>query len=52
VLLSDDVIDFMLRRFSRDLSSLMLLLAHLDQYALRTQRSVTVPLIKAMLEDE
>ena len=52
VLLSDEVIDFMLRRFSRDLSSLMLLLAHLDQYALRTQRSVTVPLIKAMLEDE
>ncbi|MDP4994442.1 MAG: DnaA/Hda family protein, partial [Burkholderiaceae bacterium] len=51
VFLSDEVIAFMLSRFSRDLSSLMQLLGHLDQYALRTQRSVTVPLIKAMLED-
>ncbi len=38
VFLSDEVMDFMLRRFSRDLSSLMLLLDQLDTYALRTQR--------------
>jgi DnaA family protein len=44
--------DFMLRRFSRDLSSLMLLLDQLDAYALRTQRAITIPLIKSMLEDE
>lgn len=48
--LSDEVMDFMLSRFARDLSSLMQLLAHLDQYALRTKRALTVPLIKAMLE--
>ncbi len=52
VFLSDDVMDFMLRRFSRDLSSLMLLLDQLDAYALRTQRAITIPLIKSMLEDE
>jgi DnaA-homolog protein len=50
LMLSDDVMNFMLSRFSRDLSSLMLLLTHLDDYALRTQRALTVPLIKAMLE--
>ena len=52
VALSDEVIDFMLNRFSRDLSSLMLLLERLDGYALRTQRAITIPLIKAMLENE
>ena len=50
--LSDEVMDFMLHRFSRDLGSLMQLLSQLDAYALRTQRSLTVPLIRAMLEDE
>ena len=52
VFLSDEVMDFMLNRFSRDLSSLMLLLETLDGYALRTQRAITIPLIKAMLENE
>ena len=42
--------DFMLNRFSRDLSSLMQLLDHLDTYALQNQRAITIPLIKAMLE--
>jgi len=51
VFLSDDVMDFMLTRFSRDLGSLMQLLEQLDQYALRTQRAVTIPLIKSMLEE-
>lgn len=50
VFLSDDVISFVLSRFSRDLSSLMQLLDQLDGYALQTQRAITVPLIKAMLE--
>jgi DnaA family protein len=48
--LSDDVMSYMLSRFSRDLSSLMTLLDHLDQYALQTQRAITIPLIKSMLE--
>jgi len=51
VFLSDEVMDYMLTRFSRDLGSLMQLLEQLDQYALRTQRAVTIPLIRSMLED-
>lgn len=50
--LSDEVIDYVLARFSRDLGSLMLLLDHLDRYALQTQRPITVPLIRSMLENE
>lgn len=52
VFLGDEVMDFMLNRFSRDLSSLMMLLDQLDSYALRTQRAITIPLIKSMLENE
>ena len=52
IFLSDEVINFVLSRFSRDLSSLMQLLDQLDGYALQTQRAITVPLIKAMLESE
>jgi DnaA-homolog protein len=44
--------DYMLTRFSRDLASLMQLLEQLDGYALRTQRAITIPLIKSMLENE
>ncbi|WP_353134147.1 DnaA regulatory inactivator Hda [Limnohabitans sp.] len=50
VFLSDEVMDFMLNRFSRDLSSLIQLLNQLDVYALQTQRAITIPLIKAMLD--
>jgi len=52
VFLSDEVVSFMLSRFSRDLGSLMQLLDHLDHYALQTQRVITIPLIKLMLESE
>ncbi len=52
VFLGDEVMDFMLKRFSRDLSSLMMLLDQLDTYALRTQRAITIPLIRSMLENE
>jgi DnaA-homolog protein len=52
IFLSDEVISFVLSRFSRDLSSLMQLLDQLDGYALQTQRAITVPLIKAMLENQ
>ena len=51
VFLGDDVMDYMLTRFSRDLGSLMQLLEQLDGYALQTQRAITIPLIRAMLED-
>jgi DnaA family protein len=51
VFLSDEVMDFMLNRFSRDLGSLMELLDLMDGYALQTQRAITIPLIKSMLEN-
>jgi DnaA-homolog protein len=51
VFLSDEVMDYMLTRFSRDLASLMQLLGQLDGYALQTKRAITIPLLKAMLED-
>ena len=52
VFLSDEAMDFMLTRFSRDLGSLMQLLDQLDAYALQTQRAITIPLIKSMLENQ
>ena len=52
VVLSEEVMDFMLRRFSRDLGSLMQLLDSLDAYALLTQRAITIPMIKTMLDSE
>lgn len=51
VFLGDDVMDFMLTRFSRDLGSLMELLELLDGYALQTKRAITIPLIKSMMEN-
>ena len=51
IFLSDEVMDFMLNRFSRDLGSLVQLLDQLDGYALQTQRAITIPLLKSMLED-
>jgi len=51
VFLGDEVMDFMLTRFSRDLGSLMELLDLIDGYALQTKRAITIPLIKSMLEN-
>ncbi len=51
VFLSDEVMDFMLTRFTRDLGSLMELLELLDGYALQTKRAITIPLIKSMMEN-
>lgn len=50
MVLNDEVLDFMLTRFSRELSSLMELLNLMDSYALQTQRTITIPLIKSMLD--
>jgi DnaA family protein len=49
--LRSEVLDFMLTRFSRDLSNLVGWLEQLDHYALETQRPITIPLIKDMLKD-
>jgi len=51
IVLSDEVMDFMLTRFSRDLGNLMELLDLMDGYALQTQRAITIPLIKAMMDN-
>ncbi len=51
VFLSDEVMDFMLTRFSRDLGSLMDLLELIDGFALQSKRAVTIPMIKTMLEN-
>lgn len=52
IFLSDDVMDYLLTRFSRDLRHLMVLLDRLDEYALAQHRAVTVPLLKRMFEEE
>lgn len=49
--LSDEVMDFMLTRFSRDLGSLMELLNLIDGYALQTRRAITIALIKNMMDN-
>ena len=50
--LGDDVLDYLLTRFARDLKSLMHLLHRLDDFALAEKRAVTVPLLKRMLNEE
>ena len=52
IFLADEVMDYMLKRFSRDLGSLMQLLFKLDSYSLREKRAVTIPLLKDMLQHE
>jgi len=49
--LSDDVMDYLLTRFARDLKHLMALLDRLDDYALAAKRAITVPLLKQMLAE-
>ena len=50
--LPDEVMDYVLVRFARDLGSLMALLERLDRYALQTQRAITVPLVRQMLQNQ
>jgi DnaA family protein len=50
--LSDDVIDYLLTRFARDLKHLMAMLERLDAFALLHKRAPTVPLLKQMLIEE
>jgi DnaA-homolog protein len=49
IFLKDEVMDFILNRFSRDLGSLTQMLDHLDHFALAQKRPITVPLVKNML---
>ena len=52
IVLGDEVLDYVLARFARDLKSLMQLLHRLDGFALAEKRAVTVPLLKRMLNEE
>lgn len=52
VFLSDEVMAFLMRRFTRDLKSMMALLDAIDRYALAEGRPVTVPLVRRMLADD
>lgn len=52
ITLSDEVVDYLMTRFSRDLGSLMTLLDALDAFALAEKRAVTVPLIKRMVAEQ
>ena len=52
IFLSDEVMDFLLTRFARDLTHLMALLGRLDEFALARKRAVTVPLLKEMLSED
>jgi DnaA-homolog protein len=51
LLLTDEVLDYMSVRFTRDLGNLMQWLDKLDHYALQTKRAITVPLLKQMLDN-
>jgi DnaA-homolog protein len=51
ILLSDEVLGYLMTRFSRDLKHLMALLDRLDEFALAESRAVTVPLLKKMFEE-
>jgi DnaA family protein len=50
LVLSEEVIGFVLSRFARDLTHLVQLLDRLDAYSLQTQRPITIALVKSMLE--
>lgn len=50
LVLTDEVGDFLLRRVSRDMSSLNKLLAALDKASLTAQRKLTIPFVKSVLK--
>ncbi len=50
LVLSEEVMNFILNRFARDLTHLVQLLDRLDAYSLQTQRPITIALVKSMLE--
>jgi len=50
--LSPELLHYMQTHLSRDLSRLSILMAAFDRYALATQRTATVPLLKSLLADQ
>jgi len=47
----DEVLDYMLHHFARDLHSLMQTLARLDAFALRSKRAINLALLREMLRE-
>ncbi len=52
IFLTDEVMDYVLTRFPRDLAHLMRLLDRLDEFGLALGRRITVPLVRQMLAEE
>jgi len=53
IMMGDEVVEYLLTRFARDLKHLMALLQRLDDFSLAVKRqAVTVPMLKQMLADE
>ena len=50
--LPDGVAEYLLRHLKRDLPSLMGVLDALDRHSLETQRPITLPLLRELLQDE
>ena len=50
LVLSPDVIPWLLSRFYRDMPNLMALMDALDAYSLETKRAVTLPLVRELLQ--
>ncbi len=50
LLLSEDVLNYLLTHFSRDMSSLVALVDALDRYTIERQRVLTVPLLREWLQ--
>ena len=50
--LSDEVMDYLLNRFARDLKHLMAWLDRLDDFALVSKRAISVPLLRQMLTEK
>jgi len=49
--LSDRVIDYLYRRYPRDISTLMMILDKLDEESLRQKTVITVPFVKTVLKN-
>lgn len=52
LLLSDDVVAYLLTRLPRDMASLQAVLEVLDRYSLMRQRGLTLPLVREALSQE
>jgi DnaA family protein len=52
LLLSDEVMSYLMTRHARDLKSLMALLLELDTFGLAAGRPVTLPLLRRLLAEQ